>query len=73
MTAVLKSDVCAKTAAGVLAANRIKVQNLRRTDAGTGTFLATRYYNCNAGIIVTASHNPANTTATKPTVRTDAR
>ena len=53
----LKSDVFAKTAAGVLAANGIKV---RIYDALVPALsFATRYYQCNAGIMVTASHNPA--------------
>ena len=70
----IKSDVFAKTAAGVLAANGIKVQNLRRTDAGTGTFL------CNSLLQLQRRYHGnrtpttrQNTTATKPTVRTDAR
>ena len=55
----LKSDVFAKTAAGVLAANGIKVRIYDALMPVPALSFATRYYNCNAGIMVTASHNPA--------------
>ena len=55
----IKSDVFAKTAAGVLAANGIKVRIYDALMPVPALSFATRYYNCNAGIMVTASHNPA--------------
>ena len=55
----LKSDVFAKTAAGVLAANGIKVRTYDALMPVPALSFATRYYNANAGIMVTASHNPA--------------
>ncbi|MDO4477482.1 MAG: phospho-sugar mutase [Lachnospiraceae bacterium] len=55
----LKSDVFAKNAAGVLAANGIKVRIYDALMPVPALSFATRYYQCNAGIMVTASHNPA--------------
>ena len=55
----LKSDIFAKTAAGVLAANGIKVRIYDALMPVPALSFATRYYNCNAGVMVTASHNPA--------------
>ncbi len=55
----LKSDIFAKTAAGVLAANGIKVRIYDSLNPVPALSFATRYYNCNAGIMVTASHNPS--------------
>ena len=55
----LKSDVFAKEAAGVLAANGISVRIYDVLMPVPALSFATRYYNCNAGIMVTASHNPA--------------
>ena len=55
----LKSDVFAKTAAGVLAANDINVRIYDALMPVPALSFATRYYECNAGIMVTASHNPA--------------
>ncbi len=55
----LKSDIFAKEAAGVLAANGIKVRIYDALMPVPALSFATRYYNCNAGIMVTASHNPA--------------
>ncbi|MBQ0058519.1 MAG: phospho-sugar mutase, partial [Lachnospiraceae bacterium] len=55
----LKSDVFSKTAACVLAANGIKVRIYDAPMPVPALTFATRYYNCNAGIMVTASHNPA--------------
>ena len=69
----LKSDVFAKTAAGVLAANGIKVRIYDALMPVPALSFATRYYNCNAGIMVTASHNPAKYNGYKPTARTAAR
>lgn len=55
----LKSDVFSKAAAGVLAANGIKVRIYDAAMPVPALSFATRYYECNAGIMVTASHNPA--------------
>lgn len=55
----LKSDVFAKTAAGVLAANGIQVRIYDALMPVPALSFATRYYKCNAGVMVTASHNPA--------------
>ena len=55
----IKSDLFAKTAAEVLAANGIKVRIYKALMPVPALSFATRYYNCNAGIMVTASHNPA--------------
>ena len=55
----LKSDVFAKEAAGVLAANGINVRIYDALMPVPALSFATRFYNCNAGIMVTASHNPA--------------
>ncbi|MCD8300142.1 MAG: phospho-sugar mutase [Clostridiales bacterium] len=55
----LKSDVFAKTAAGVLAANGIKVRIWDALMPVPALSFATRCYHCNAGIMVTASHNPS--------------
>ena len=55
----INSDVFAKTAAGVLAANGIKVRIHDALMPVPALSFATRYYEANAGIMVTASHNPA--------------
>ena len=55
----LKSDLFAMEAAGVLAANGIKVRIYDALMPVPALSFATRYYHCNAGIMVTASHNPA--------------
>lgn len=55
----LKGWTFAKDAAGVLAANGIKVRIYDELMPVPALSFATRYYNCNAGIMVTASHNPA--------------
>lgn len=55
----LKSDIFAKNAAGVLAANGIQVRIYDALMPVPALSFATRYYECNAGIMVTASHNPA--------------
>ena len=55
----IKSDVFAKEAAGVLAANGIKVRIYDALMPVPALSFATRFYHCNAGIMVTASHNPA--------------
>ncbi|MDO5456202.1 MAG: phospho-sugar mutase, partial [Eubacteriales bacterium] len=55
----LKGWKFAKDAASVLAANGIKVYIYDELMPVPALSFATRYYNCNAGIMVTASHNPA--------------
>ena len=55
----LKGWNFAREAAGVLAANGIKVRIYDELMPVPALSFATRYYNCNAGIMVTASHNPA--------------
>ncbi|MCD8046352.1 MAG: phospho-sugar mutase [Clostridiales bacterium] len=55
----LKSDVFAKAAAGVMAANGIHVRIYDSLMPVPALSFATRYYHCNAGIMVTASHNPS--------------
>ena len=55
----LKGYTFAKDAAGVLAANGINVRIYDELMPVPALSFATRYYSCNAGIMVTASHNPA--------------
>lgn len=55
----INSDVFARTAACVLAANGIKVRIYDALMPVPALSFATRYYEANAGIMVTASHNPA--------------
>lgn len=55
----LKGWEFAKNAAAVLAANGIKVRIYDALMPVPALSFATRYYECNAGIMVTASHNPA--------------
>lgn len=55
----INSDVFAKTAASVLAGNGIKVRIYDALMPVPALSFATRYYEANAGIMVTASHNPA--------------
>ena len=55
----IKSDVFARRAAAVLAANGIKVFIYDSLMPVPALSFATRYYDCNAGIMITASHNPA--------------
>ena len=55
----IKSDVFAKEAARVLAANDIHVHLYRELHPVPCLSFATRELKCNAGIMVTASHNPA--------------
>ena len=55
----LKSDIFAREAAGVLAGNGIKVRIYDALMPVPALSFATRYYKCNAGIMVTASHNPS--------------
>ena len=55
----IKSDVFAKEAASVLAANGIKVYIYPELMPTPMLSWAVRKLECNAGIVVTASHNPA--------------
>ena len=55
----INSDVFAKEAAKVLAANGIKVRIYDALMPVPALSFATRYYEANAGIMITASHNPA--------------
>ena len=55
----IKSDVFAKEAAAVLAANGIKVHIYGELMPTPMLSWAVRYLGCSAGIVVTASHNPA--------------
>ena len=55
----INSDVFAKNAAMVLAANGINVRIYDALMPVPALSFATRYYGANAGIMVTASHNPA--------------
>ena len=55
----LKGWNFARDAAGVLAANGIHVRIFDELMPVPALSFATRYYHCNAGIMVTASHNPA--------------
>lgn len=55
----IKSDVFAKSAAGVLAANGIKVYFYPRLVPTPMLSFAVRRLKCSSGIIITASHNPA--------------
>ena len=55
----IKSDVFAKEAASVLAANGIKVYIYKELMPTPMLSWAVRYFKCSAGIVVTASHNPA--------------
>ncbi len=55
----IKSEVFAKEAACVLAANGIQVRIYDALMPVPALSFATRYYKANAGIMITASHNPA--------------
>lgn len=55
----IKSDTFAKSAAGVLAANGIKVYFYERLVPTPMLSFAVRRLNCQSGIIITASHNPS--------------
>jgi len=55
----INSDVFAKNAACVLAANGIKVCIYDALMPVPALSFATRYYEANAGVMITASHNPA--------------
>ena len=55
----INSDVFARNAACVLAANGIKVRIYDALMPVPALSFATRYYEANAGVMITASHNPA--------------
>ena len=55
----LKGWNFARDAASVLAANGTQVRLYDELMPVPALSFATRYYNCNAGIMITASHNPA--------------
>ena len=55
----IKSDVFAREAACVLAAAGITVHLFPQLEPTPVLSYATRYYKCQAGVMVTASHNPA--------------
>lgn len=54
-----KSELFARTAATILAANGIHVYLYDELSPVPTVSFATRYYHCEAGIMITASHNPA--------------
>ena len=56
----INSDVFAKETAKVLAANGIKVRIYDALMPVPALSFATRFYGANAGVMITASHNPAN-------------
>jgi phosphoglucomutase len=55
----IKSDLFSEQSAAVLAANGIKVYMYKELMPTPSLSWAVRYLKCNAGICVTASHNPA--------------
>lgn len=55
----INSDIFARNAACVLAANGIRVRIYDALMPVPALSFATRYYKANAGIMITASHNPA--------------
>ena len=55
----IKSDVFAKTTASVFSANGIKVYLWSTLNPVPTVSFATRYLKANAGVMITASHNPA--------------
>ncbi|MCI8359993.1 MAG: phospho-sugar mutase [Clostridiales bacterium] len=55
----IKSDLFARTAASVLAANGVKVHIYKELMPTPMLSFAVRQLGCTAGIVITASHNPA--------------
>ncbi len=55
----IKSDLFAKTTASVFAANGIKVYIYKELMPTPMLSFAVRHLKCNAGVVVTASHNPS--------------
>ena len=56
----IKSDIFAKAAAGVFAANGIKVYIYKELMPTPALSFAVRELGCSAGVMITASHNPSN-------------
>lgn len=56
----LKGDLFSREAAKVFAGNGIQVWLYPRLEPTPALSWAVRYYNCGAGVCITASHNPAN-------------
>lgn len=69
----IKSDVFAKVAAGVFAANGVKVNIWTVLMPVPTVSFATRYLHTSAGVMVTASHNPSKYNGYKSTVTMVAR
>ncbi len=55
----IKSEVFAKRAAGILAANGVKAYIFRELVPTPVLSFAVRYLGCKSGIVITASHNPS--------------
>ncbi len=55
----IKSDVFAKRTAEILAANGVKVYIYKELAPVPMLSFAVRYLKCDAGVVITASHNPA--------------
>ena len=55
----IKSDIFAKAAAGVFAANGIKVYIYKELMPTPALSFAVRELGCSAGVMITASHNPS--------------
>ena len=55
----IKSELFARTAAGVFAANGIRVHIYRELMPTPALSFAVRHLGCSGGVVVTASHNPA--------------
>ena len=55
----IKSDVFSKVAAEVLAANGVRVYLYSQLMPVPCVSFAVRFFNCSAGVMVTASHNPS--------------
>ncbi len=55
----IKSDLFARTAAEIFAANGVKVYIYKELMPTPMLSYAVRYFGCEAGVVITASHNPA--------------
>ena len=55
----IKSETFARAAAEILAANGVKVYIYRELEPTPMLSYAVRYFGCDSGIVITASHNPA--------------
>ena len=69
----IKSDVFAKVAAGVFAANGVKVNIWPVLMPVPTVYFATLYLHTSAGVMVTASHNPSKSTVIRSMAQTAAR